>query len=79
VNEIDFIVVCRRCPTDRKRALAPRVSFLLISLCAVALTVPACAQLKPGNGAGAIPIIRDKFTADPAPLVVGGTLYLYPS
>jgi arabinoxylan arabinofuranohydrolase len=49
----------------------------LLSLCAAALTVPACAQLKPGNAAGANPIIRDKFTADPAPLVVGDTLYLY--
>ena len=26
---------------------------------------------------GANPIIRDRFTADPAPLVVGDTLYLY--
>ena len=26
---------------------------------------------------GSNPIVRDKFTADPAPLVVGGTLYLY--
>jgi len=48
-----------------------------ITLCAVALTITACAQLKPGNAAGANPIIRDKFTADPAPLVVGDTLYLY--
>jgi hypothetical protein len=26
---------------------------------------------------GSNPIIRDKFTADPAPLVVGNRLYLY--
>jgi arabinoxylan arabinofuranohydrolase len=49
----------------------------LITICAVAVTITACAQVKPGNGAGANPIIRDKFTADPAPLVVGDTLYLY--
>lgn len=30
---------------------------------------------KPGPGAN--PLIRDKFTADPAPLVVGDRLYLY--
>ena len=49
----------------------------LVTLCAVAATVPATAQAKPGNAAGTNPIIRDKFTADPAPLVVGDTLYLY--
>src|SRR3954470_20599434 len=49
----------------------------LITLCAVAVTVPATAQVKPGNAAGANPIIRDKFTADPAPLVVGDRLFLY--
>jgi arabinoxylan arabinofuranohydrolase len=49
----------------------------LVTLCVVVATVPACAQAKSGNAAGANPIIRDKFTADPAPLVVGNTLYLY--
>jgi hypothetical protein len=49
----------------------------LITLCAVAVTAPASAQVKPGSTAGANPIIRDKFTADPAPLVVGDTLYVY--
>ncbi len=48
-----------------------------IALCAAALTITACAQVTPGTAAGANPIIRDKFTADPAPLVVGDTLYLY--
>jgi hypothetical protein len=49
----------------------------LIALCAFAATVPATAQVKPDHPAGTNPIIRDKFTADPAPLVVGDTLYLY--
>ncbi len=49
----------------------------LIALCALALTGPASAQPTPGVPAGANPIIRDTFTADPAPLVVGDTLYLY--
>ena len=35
---------------------------------------PLAAQ---GMAPGSNPIIRDKFTADPAPLVVGDTLYLY--
>ena len=34
------------------------------------------ADVLPSNG-GANPILRDVFTADPAPLVVGDTLYLY--
>jgi len=40
----------------------------------LALTSPVLAQ---AAAPGANPIIRDKFTADPAPLVVGDTLYLY--
>lgn len=38
-------------------------------------TVPALAQVSPIPGSN--PIIRDRFTADPAPLVVGDRLYLY--
>jgi hypothetical protein len=48
-----------------------------LALCAVAVTAPATAQVKLDHAAGTNPIIRDKFTADPAPLVVGDTLYLY--
>ncbi|MFD1035100.1 glycoside hydrolase family 43 protein [Sphingomonas hankookensis] len=40
---------------------------------AVAATAPAQDRPVPGSN----PIIRDKFTADPAPLVVGDRLYLY--
>ena len=43
----------------------------------MALALPAMAQEAPGTAAGSNPIIRDRFTADPAPLVVGDTLYLY--
>ncbi len=39
-----------------------------------AITSPLAAQ---GTAPGSNPIIRDRFTADPAPLVVGDTLYLY--
>ena len=35
------------------------------------------AEAAPPAPAGSNPIIRDKFTADPAPLVVGDRLYLY--
>lgn len=43
------------------------------SLGAVATLAPAQDRSAPGSN----PIIRDKFTADPAPLVVGDRLYLY--
>ena len=38
-----------------------------------AMAAPALSQDTPG----ANPIIRDKFTADPAPMVDGDRLYLY--
>ena len=47
------------------RMIAP---FLLLAVSGVALAAD-----RPGSN----PIIRDKFTADPAPLVVGNRLYLY--
>lgn len=45
------------------------------------VALPSCAPVA-REGAlplapGADPIVRDKFTADPAPLVVGDRLYLY--
>lgn len=49
--------------------------WLVAGLLAV---VGGCAADQPGSVApGSNPIIRDKFTADPAPLVVGDRLYLY--
>lgn len=49
-----------------------RRSFIpLLSL--FAMTATALAQDAPGSN----PIIRDKFTADPAPMVDGNRLYLY--
>src|SRR5688500_5876982 len=48
-----------------------------LALGVVAVTAPACAPFKLDPAAGTSPIIRDKFTADPAPLVVGDTVYLY--
>ncbi|WP_083943080.1 glycoside hydrolase family 43 protein [Sphingomonas soli] len=47
---------------------------LIAALPVLALAQPALAQ---GSAPGSNPIIRDKFTADPAPLVVGDRLYLY--
>jgi len=51
---------------------------------AAALMVLAAVTAGPSGAAdqarpvpGSNPIVRDKFTADPAPLVVGNTLYLY--
>ncbi|MDR6672640.1 glycoside hydrolase family 43 protein [Xanthomonas sp. 1678] len=49
--------------------------FGLLALLAAAAAGAVAAEPKPA--AGANPIVRDKFTADPAPLVVGDTLYLY--
>lgn len=55
--------------------------FACASLLAALLALPASAQAA-GEGAPSVtprsnPLIRDKFTADPAPLVVGDRLYLY--
>jgi arabinoxylan arabinofuranohydrolase len=43
----------------------------------VALSLASAGVAGNGTAPGANPIIRDKFTADPAPLVVGNRLYLY--
>lgn len=45
------------------------------ALCAVAFGSTAFAQ--PPAATGGNPLFRDRFTADPAPLVVGDTLYVY--
>lgn len=51
----------------------------LTALLGVAVMLTGSATGRAGDPAppGSNPIIRDKFTADPAPLVVGDTLYLY--
>ena len=52
---------------------------VLAAACLAPLGMPASAQAQAAATPvpGANPIIRDKFTADPAPLVVGDRLYLY--
>lgn len=57
--------------------LALRHTNLLhcIALCWAALTCGAAQATEPAPGAN--PVLRDRFTADPAPLVVGDTVYLY--
>ena len=49
------------------------MSRTIASLLLLAVSGAALAADRPGSN----PIIRDRFTADPAPLVVGNTLYLY--
>ena len=46
-----------------------------IALCCAALACGAAPAAEPPPGAN--PVLRDRFTADPAPLVVGDTVYLY--
>lgn len=50
-----------------------RLGLALLGLAAFGATAAAELPAAPGSN----PIIRDKFTADPAPLVVGDRLYLY--
>ena len=48
--------------------------------CVLAWAIGSCASLgaaETGTAPGSNPIFRDMFTADPAPLVVGDTLYVY--
>lgn len=45
--------------------------------CAAIWMISAGSLAAEGTAPGSNPIIRDRFTADPAPLVVGDTLYLY--
>jgi hypothetical protein len=45
------------------------------ALCCAAITCAAAPAA--GLAPGANPVLRDRFTADPAPLVVGDTVYLY--
>ena len=49
----------------------------LIVLASLSFSLAGAAPAEPQGAAGSNPIIRDKFTADPAPLVVGDRLYLY--
>ncbi|AQA00004.1 glycoside hydrolase [Sphingopyxis sp. QXT-31] len=52
-------------------------SLGLLACLAVPLTAAAADGIGHPAKQGENPIVRDKFTADPAPLVVGDTLYLY--
>ena len=54
-----------------------RATLAALALTALAFAHPATGQTAPRGAPGANPIVRDKFTADPAPLVVGDRLYLY--
>lgn len=55
-----------------------KLHSLFFAATMVALSAPiASAAPRPNEAAGSNPIITDKFTADPAPLVVGNRLYLY--
>jgi hypothetical protein len=45
------------------------------ALCCAALACGAAQAAEPSPGAN--PVLRDRFTADPAPLVVGDSVYLY--
>ncbi|HSJ79126.1 MAG TPA: glycoside hydrolase family 43 protein [Erythrobacter sp.] len=52
------------------------MSRLLLPIAALLAVAPLAAEELP---AGANPIIRDRFTADPAPVVIGDRLWLYTS
>jgi beta-xylosidase len=54
-----------------------KLSQRIMALAALALTAASTGQDSEQARPGSNPIIRDRFTADPAPLVVGDTLYLY--
>ena len=56
-----------------KRALP----FIMSAILPALLLVPLATLAQSGIAPGSNPLIRDKFTADPAPLVVGDRLYLY--
>jgi hypothetical protein len=48
-----------------------------LALITALLAGPSGAADQPRGAPGSTPIVRDMFTADPAPLVVGNRLYLY--
>jgi len=50
---------------------------MLALVAAMTVASPAAAGENKAFAAGSNPLIRDKFTADPAPLVVGDRLFLY--
>jgi len=49
----------------------------LLACVAIAALSPAALAGEEGGKGGGNPLFHDRFTADPAPLVVGDTLYLY--
>ncbi|WP_448662599.1 hypothetical protein ACG3SL_18340 [Sphingomonas sp. CJ20] len=50
---------------------------MLAAVCLMLLGAAGAAQAQNAAPPGSNPVIRDKFTADPAPLVAGDRLYLY--
>lgn len=61
--------------TARVQAAKAAACAAFIGVLVAGVTGQSLAQQNPAPGSN--PIIRDRFTADPAPLVVGDTLYLY--
>ena len=59
---------------NRRLALALACSAALASCVTEPIEAPAAAPVIVNQGN---PLFRDRYTADPAPLVVGDTLYLY--
>ncbi|UUL83189.1 glycoside hydrolase family 43 protein [Sphingomonas qomolangmaensis] len=73
-----MMIAAKRLPL---RTLTSAIALLAVGgavTLAAAIDAPAAqAQSKPAPAPGSNPLFRDKFTADPAPLVVGDRLYLY--
>jgi len=59
------------------RLRLPGIARPIASALALAATLGPVGAAEEPLAAGSNPIIRDVFTADPAPLVVGDTVYLY--
>ncbi len=64
-------------PPSRRTRAPRRLLGALLPLLAATLPGAIAAPAQPSDAPGSNPIIRDRFTADPAPLVVGDRLYLY--
>jgi hypothetical protein len=55
---------------------SPLLTWIARSALLLSVAMPAC-LLAADPAPGSDPLLRDVFTADPAPLVVGDTVYLY--
>jgi beta-xylosidase len=60
-------------PTGPRRASG----MVRWSVCTLLVALASLSAAEPSPAPGSNPLFRDAFTADPAPLVVGDTLYLY--